>query len=358
MSGIFSSGLDKYATDDTKTSIPPNLRSMIARACTTDLSQASKAPVDDQRIHCPSYTHDDSGTGLTTIKQREHGTIRSPIATATASSDLPPHLRGKIQEVPGCPDDRGIKNVPSESDIIPNLPGSLEHANAASVAGTYTSAIPASDMSAGRSMNDVDSDSEFDATEPLHARDGSRANKGNMSLLPHLRGKLDQPISIHEKVVESENSPVPSVSAGQSTVEPDDSGNQSTSDQPSHLRDNFGVAPTIKSYATVAKSSENIPPHLRQRQGGHSAPTTGQETAVTSPQHVDQISWEGRSSSLGLPDASPDAIEPGTRVTVRMRDEDEDTGLGCHDPEHPRYNPEFYFCRFTTKYQCPIGTCA
>ena len=368
-SGTSSSGLHKSATSDTKTSIPPHLRSKISRTGIVDLSQASKPPVDDQRIRCPSsYMHDDSDTGLATacaeirkeeedadtVQRSDHGTIRSPITSPETNSDLPPHLRGKFQEISVCPEEECTKNTTSVSEVMLKPRGAHEHAAAASVAGTYTSAIPASDMPTGQSMDGVDSDSEFDATEPLHAQYGSRATKGNLSLPPHLRGKLTHPISVTENVVESENNPSPSVSVGHSAVEPAGSGNQPVT----QLRDNFGVASTIKNYATVAKSSENVPPHLRQRKGEHSVLAAGQGMAVTPPHHMDQVSTEGRSRSLDVRNVTAEVVDPGTRAIVRMRDDDEDTGVGCHDPEHARYNPETYYCRFTKKYQCPISTCA
>lgn len=372
-SGISSSSIDKYATDDTKISIPPHLRSKIPRAAISGVGQALKAFVDEQPTKCV-HAHMPGELGIEssaaslvgslnendadTIKRSDHGTTGSMTTTARGSSDLPPHLRAEIQEVPECLNDGDIKDMSSVIDAIPNRRGGLHDAATASIAGTCPSAIPASDMPAGRSMvGSGCSDSEFDSTEPLHARE--RSKNGNASLPPHLRVKLGQPAPTLPKVTETEDSRSPSVSTSQISLESLGSGKQPASGQPSQLRDNFGVAPTIRSYAVVAKTSESLPPHLRQRQGGSIVISTGQDVsganaaeAAVMPPH------QGTSNSLAIQNESANATVLRTQVEVRIRDEDEDSGLGCHDPEHPRYNPQSYYCQFTKKYQCPIGTCA
>lgn len=288
-------------------------------------------------------------------------------ATDDMKTSIPPHLRGKIQEVPVSPNNGSTKNTSSVSGVMPNPRGGLDHVATTSNAATYTSANPASDMPTGRSIVDGgDSESEFESTEPLRAREHSRIAHGNVSLPPHLRGKLGHSIPILPKVTETEDTPSPSVSTGQASLEPAGTENQPATDQPSQLRDNFGVAPIIKSYAVVTKTSENLPPHLRQRQGGHSMLPAGRdvtkgntaESAMTSPNPTDQVPMNAEASSLGLQNSSVTATEPGTDVSVRMKEEVEDIGLGRHDPEHPNFNPQSYYCRYTKRYQCPIGTCA
>lgn len=371
-SGVFSSSLDKYTTDNTKISIPPHLRSKIPRIANAGVSQVSLSSVDEQPAKCDplhmpgelgtessaaswaeSLEEDDAGT----VRGNDHDTTGSTVVTARTSSDTPPHLRGKIQEVPECPDDGSTENM-SVLDAIPIFRGGLHHAATASIAGTCTSAIPASDVPAGRSvMYGGDSDSEFDLTEPLHAREHSRTE--NASLPPHLRGKLGQSVPALPKVTETEDSRSPSVSTSQISLESAGSEKQPAPGQPSQLRDNFGVAPSIKSYAVVAKTSESLPPHLRQRQGGSIVISTGQDVSGdNTAEKAAKPPYQGEFSSLGIQNDSANATVPRTQIGVRMRDDDEDTGLGCHDPEHPRYKPQSYYCQFTKKYQCPISTCA
>lgn len=372
-SGISSSSLDKQATGDTKIKIPPHLRSKIPRIANAGASQVSQSSVDEQLAKCsPPHMPGELDTASSaaswagsleeddadTVRRSDHGTTGSTVVTTRTSSDLPPHLRGEIQEVPECSDDESTKNVSTVINAIHNPRGGLHHAATASIAGTCPSAIPASDMPAGRSMvGSGCSDSEFDSTEPLHARE--RSKNGNANLPPHLRVKLGQPAPTLSKVTETEDSRSPSVSTSQISLESVGSGKQPASGQPSQLRDNFGVAPTIRSYAVVAKTSESLPPHLRQRQGGSIVISTGQDVSGANVAEAAVIPpHQETSNSLAIQNESANATVPRTQVGVRMRDDDEDSGLGCHDPEHPRYNPQSYYCQFTKKYQCPIGTCA
>lgn len=340
-----SSEISSFSVEDQPTKmLPPHLQGGLGSGPTEAYTEASKDENDASTIHAPTTKYSDQGTmGLPSANSRD----------SRASSVVPPHLRGKVKE-PESTDDGGVRE-----DASPNRGATLDHqeqrdhANSAFATATETQFSGALSILTGQST--VGSCSEAGPNRPSPSQEPVRNAHGNTTLPPHLRKGISGNHAVtasSTKPVERDYSPTPSMSTGQSTPEPANAGGEPEAGQLRRSHDNFGVVPSVKSYATVAKSREKTPPQFRGRQvesPKFPAPprSVGTQTGDIS---TDDVSEVQQNIVLKPSDTSVDAAST-------MDPQEEGIGLEHHDPQHPLFDARKYLSQYTKRFQCPIPSC-
>lgn len=366
--------------------LPPHLRAKFLRQGATDCGQASIRPADDRSVRMlPPHLQRgldagstiakteafDSENDASTVKHSDMGTM-GLLPTGSLGgrgvSALPPHLRLKMDDELKGTEGGGVGSESSDGGV--RLEGQEKAGLAAAnfAEATTTQLGPELSVLTGQSTTGgVNFPSEVEQIQPSRSGEALANSRRSSGLPPHLRVKSGLGVAVSPtKPRETDCSPTPSMSTGQSTPEAVGTGRESGMDELSTPRDNFGVVQSVKGYALMAKGNDALAPHLRTKHGqGGVLPTDQNDAKVAATDMALKSSssasrnattqTDGASAILGGVTLRPTDTSMGAVST--MNPDVEDVGLGPHDPQHPGYDARNYRSPYTGRFHCPFPLC-
>lgn len=381
------SAASEDTTGGSSRALPPHLRAKFLRQEATVSSKASICNRDDQSVRMlPPHLQSGLDADLTTaaktetldgendastIKHSDQGTmglLPTSYRGGRSASALPPHLRIKINDELKDTEGGGIESESSDGGVRLERREKGKFHPATSTEANTAQLVPELSMLTGRStIGGADSRNDVERIQPSRSGETLANTSGSSGLPPHLRVKPDFVVTASPtRPAETGDSPPLNLSTGQSTPEPVGSEREPGMSQAPTSHDNFGVVQSVKSYSVVTKGDRAIAPHLRAKQAPDGASPTDQIN--TKDAATDVALKLPHSGSRDATTQTGDVTTIAGGITLRPTDtsmegvspmdpEEEDVGLGPHDPQHPMFDARNYRSPYTGRFHCPIPNC-